>query len=400
MYVPGPERINYQGTASFPGGQINQFGQPQPFNGVVGGAGLGQLNGYGQVQQMNSTPEAPLNFAIASVALSTNGLRYMRAHRNEAYNAIDGVPMFESLTEFMTQPCRIICCCCFPCYWMAKSGSCPRCMRCCCCGEKRPYTGTLLHWAVYYGRLDALRELVELGANLDVRMKNGQTPLMYAKSIRAQPEIIAYLEKAKTRGAPTPDEMQREGNRVIEKMAKMKKHFACFLSHHKRDAAAVATLFRVSLSSSLHLDSSYVFLDTEDLRDLRSLRDAVKSSLVLVLLLTKDVLTRPWCLAEIYTAIENNIPIVSVKLEGQGNTYDFEQSLAFLKQSNFREALENANPGAPRELETQGIDIARMQSAIASILPYILSKKYDVSDTERIRNAQMEEIAKVILEKV
>jgi hypothetical protein len=48
----------------------------------------------------------------------------------------------------------------------------------------------------------------------------------------------------------------------------------------------------------------------------------VKTSKVFVLLLTKSVLTRPWCLVEIYTALSSNIPIVPVLLKVPNNPKD------------------------------------------------------------------------------
>ena len=50
--------------------------------------------------------------------------------------------------------------------------------------------------------------------------------------------------------------------------------------------------------------------DTRRSRNLDQLRDHVKNSKVLVLVQTKSVLTRPYCLIEVLTALEHRIPIV------------------------------------------------------------------------------------------
>ena len=55
-----------------------------------------------------------------------------------------------------------------------------------------------------------------------------------------------------------------------------------------------------------------VFLDSDDLTDLRELLRIVARSDVFLLLQTSNVLTRAWCLLEIYTAILNGTPIVTV----------------------------------------------------------------------------------------
>ena len=58
---------------------------------------------------------------------------------------------------------------------------------------------------------------------------------------------------------------------------------------------------------------------------------SVKKSRVLVLLLTKQALTRPWVLLEIYTALDSQIPIVPVGQNGVrlgGRTSPFVKDLA------------------------------------------------------------------------
>jgi hypothetical protein len=60
-----------------------------------------------------------------------------------------------------------------------------------------------------------------------------------------------------------------------------------------------------------------VFLDSSSLKDLRLLvTEGVFKSDVLVALLTKGYLTRPWCLLEIFAAVKRGIPIISVEVAG------------------------------------------------------------------------------------
>ena len=72
-----------------------------------------------------------------------------------------------------------------------------------------------------------------------------------------------------------------------------------------------------------------VFLDSDDLLDLRDLCTQVAKSDVLLLFLTRDLLTRPWCLIEIHTALSNNVPIVAVRVGGS-YPYSFSDSQRFL----------------------------------------------------------------------
>ena len=74
------------------------------------------------------------------------------------------------------------------------------------------------------------------------------------------------------------------------------------------------------------------FIDTKHLKTIttESLVAAVKQSKVFVLLLTRELLTRPWCVLEVYTALENDIPIVPVKIERQRNNYSYGIAAEFL----------------------------------------------------------------------
>ena len=70
----------------------------------------------------------------------------------------------------------------------------------------------------------------------------------------------------------------------------------------------------------------------------------VKQSDTLVLLLTENVLTRPWCLVELYTALKHAVPVVTVEITKRGYGYDFGQAGPYL--AGLPGTLEAANPGA------------------------------------------------------
>ena len=118
------------------------------------------------------------------------------------------------------------------------------------------------------------------------------------------------------------------------------KSWCCFLSHYKEEAAAVARMVKTELSDKL--PHGNVYLDSDDLRDLRKLLDAVKDSDVLVLMQTRHLLSRPWVLLEIYTAITNAVPIVTLRVAGPAS-YSFADAQYFL--DNFETELERRNPG-------------------------------------------------------
>ena len=52
-------------------------------------------------------------------------------------------------------------------------------------------------------------------------------------------------------------------------------------------------------------DCRQIFLDSDDLKDLKQLNKHVRNTQVLVLLQTPHVLHRPYCLLELLTAIDN-----------------------------------------------------------------------------------------------
>ena len=66
-------------------------------------------------------------------------------------------------------------------------------------------------------------------------------------------------------------------------------------------------MIQADLLNPAHDFRSPVFLDSEDLVDLLTLKEHVQNSHNLMLLLTNNVLLRPWCLVEIVTALGNDV---------------------------------------------------------------------------------------------
>ena len=60
-----------------------------------------------------------------------------------------------------------------------------------------------------------------------------------------------------------------------------------------------------------------IFLDFDDLQDTRILVRHVRDSDVMLVLLTADVMLRPWCILEIHAAVSARVPIVAVSLRGK-----------------------------------------------------------------------------------
>ena len=58
--------------------------------------------------------------------------------------------------------------------------------------------------------------------------------------------------------------------------------------------------------------------DFDNLQDLGLLLQHVRDSDVMLVLLTADVMLRPWCILEIHAAVSAGIPLVGVTLRGKG----------------------------------------------------------------------------------
>ena len=91
-----------------------------------------------------------------------------------------------------------------------------------------------------------------------------------------------------------------------------------------------------------------VFLDSSDLTDLRALfTDGVHRSDVLVLLATEKLLTRPWCILELWEAVKKQIPVVIMEVRGRG--WDVADACHLLE--NLDTELPLRNPGALEEVQ-------------------------------------------------
>jgi hypothetical protein len=106
-------------------------------------------------------------------------------------------------------------------------------------------------------------------------------------------------------------------------MRQSKRTYTTFLSHAKGDGGQTAAVLH------RHFDKKLLkfcrrrgpnFIDTQNLNkiDCDTLIRSVKMSRVFVLVMTKQTLTRPWVLLEVYTALDCGIPIVPVEVTRRG----------------------------------------------------------------------------------
>ena len=144
---------------------------------------------------------------------------------------------------------------------------------------------------------------------------------------------------------------------VREARWELKGEFAAFVSHYKAEAAGDARQMKDRLSKLLEAP---VFLDSDDLIDLRELLRIVARSDVFVLLQTSNVLARPWCLLETYTAILNHVPIVAINVEGSF-AYSHQETAELLdstkEEQSFADRLASINPGAVETIRKQQVPV-------------------------------------------
>lgn len=99
-----------------------------------------------------------------------------------------------------------------------------------------------------------------------------------------------------------------------------------FLTHHKAAAALSARHLKTLFNMCTTLN---VFLDVDELDNLDNLSFAVKHTRKLLVMLTSDVLRRPWCAVEIGTAFLNKVPlgVVQINSDNVVLTDDFIQDV-------------------------------------------------------------------------
>ena len=126
------------------------------------------------------------------------------------------------------------------------------------------------------------------------------------------------------------------------------------------------------------------------MQDLRLLLEHVRDSEVLVLLQTKSVLTRPWVILELYTAITSHVPIVALNVSN-ASTYEYAAAMEFL--SRFDAEIDTANPGAAELLREQGVDPVHVAYLLSAVLPNIISTDFNPNGSTRQLAASLEDLA-------
>jgi hypothetical protein len=173
-----------------------------------------------------------------------------------------------------------------------------------------------------------------------------------------------------------------------------------FLSHYKLESGTEAVLLQQGLERLLQEATTLaptlsVFLDSDNLTDLCNLRNSVKRSHNLVLLLTPGVLRRPWCLVEIVTAMEAGVPIVPVEVQRPGSEFQYPTDSFYSKLRSGK----YFSAGATGILKNEGIELAEVEKAIRQVFTKI-SLPFSPHKTSNVRNAELTDIVERCLQNV
>ncbi|CAL1129696.1 unnamed protein product [Cladocopium goreaui] len=161
------------------------------------------------------------------------------------------------------------------------------------------------------------------------------------------------------------------------------KMYDIFLCHHKAGAGVLCRWLKSKLLQQSK-GQAKVFLDSDELEGLADIGDIVKSqSEALVIVASKQILTRPWCAVEICSAVANKVDIMILQCsdfkfyDGEGfealrEGWTSSDLLIFAQNAIDPLIIEESYrvlPGMPLvEFNAFGTE-AEMTSAVASLLP-------------------------------
>jgi len=163
------------------------------------------------------------------------------------------------------------------------------------------------------------------------------------------------------------------------------KSYASFLSHYKMEAASDARLLHDMLAKMLRYP---VFLDSANLTDLRQLiSNGVADSDVMLMLGTKGLFSRPWCLLEVVHSARLKVPTIIVEIKNSG--FDAKESQRYI--DNLEETMGTDDPSSLDLLhEHLGQDLTELKAACTAVLTSstddskMLSWNPNASDAELI----------------
>jgi len=211
----------------------------------------------------------------------------------------------------------------------------------------------------------------------------------FMHSVRYAKRFLQKLSRTEHLSDILPDGLDE-----LEMACDVKEHFI-FLSHFKLEAGTEATLLAESLTSMIREDPGHsycdvatpIFIDSETLFDLKKLRPTVRNGQNLVLLLTPQVLTRPWCLVEIVEAMLNAQSVVPVEVQRPGAAFKYPEESFY---ADLRDGKVLDSQGMSILLQEK-ISLKDVEEALRKLFRLIASP-YSPHKTINVRHAEMQDI--------
>eukprot|EP00448_Togula_jolla_P034877 CAMPEP_0170625472 /NCGR_PEP_ID=MMETSP0224-20130122/30776_1 /TAXON_ID=285029 /ORGANISM="Togula jolla, Strain CCCM 725" /LENGTH=505 /DNA_ID=CAMNT_0010952047 /DNA_START=215 /DNA_END=1733 /DNA_ORIENTATION=+ len=175
---------------------------------------------------------------------------------------------------------------------------------------------------------------------------------------------------------------------------KQDSHFI-FISHFKKESGTEATLLleaatHIICEDPLHPGSNMavpVFIDSESLSDLSTVRHHVSMSDNLVLLLTPGFLLRPWCLVEVATAAASGANIVPVLVQRPGIEFVYPEE-AYYSRLLSGSALSATDMNL---LSSEGVALDVLVSSLRQVFRQI-ALPFSPHKSANIRQAELKDI--------
>mmetsp|Transcript_57499 Transcript_57499/g.108185 ORF Transcript_57499/g.108185 Transcript_57499/m.108185 type:complete len:646 (+) Transcript_57499:3-1940(+) len=250
----------------------------------------------------------------------------------------------------------------------------------------------------HLGRLDACEESVVLRLDptkfSEIAVQHNDA---YLHAVRYAKHFVWRLNRT-----PEVDDLTKFQELTVEVINEdlfegtAEDHFV-FISHYKVESGTEATLLHNIMELALRGDQSHrahnfsapIFIDSEDLTDLSSLKTHVEKSHILMVLLTPGIFSRPWCLVEIATAVRNNGLIVPVEVQRPGSRYQYpdEDFYKNLLAGRFLSA------DAVALLTSEGISLKEVELSLRGVFGKI-SLPFSPHKTKVVREAEVHDILK------
>jgi len=224
--------------------------------------------------------------------------------------------------------------------------------------------------------------------------------LATVEAMRSDPEVHLRQDEERILSESAVNAFRRRMMRATTRLLENGEasHHYVFISHYKAEAGSTAALMQDMLMRMLKekpdedVSSNMeapVFLDSEDLKDLSDLKRHVAMSHNLVLLLTRGVLTRPWCLLEIVTATKAGAQVLPVKVDEPGEGFEFPDD-AFYERLQSGRVLDRS---CMKFLQSEGIDATDLTRALRQVFRKI-AVPFSPHKTANIRTAELSDLLK------